>query len=90
MSDKRIVSGEDYIQSLRGRGLKVYLLGELVAEPVDHPLIRPSVNAMAKTYDLALEQPELATAISPFTGERVNRFLHIAMSAQEVAMQGEM
>ena len=90
MSDKRIVSGEDYIDSLHGRGLKVYLLGELVAEPVDHPLIRPSVNAMAKTYDLALEQPELATAISPFTGERVNRFLHIAMSAQEVAMQGEM
>ena len=90
MSDKRIVSGEDYIQSLRGRGLKVYLLGELVREPVDHPLIRPSINAMAKTYDLALEQPELATAISPFTGEGVNRFLHIAMSAQEVAMQGEM
>ena len=90
MSEKRIVSGEDYIQSLRGRGLKVYLLGELVVEPVDHPLIRPSINALAKTYDLALEQPELATALSPFIGERVNRFLHVAMSAQEVAMQGEM
>jgi 4-hydroxybutyryl-CoA dehydratase/vinylacetyl-CoA-Delta-isomerase len=90
MTDNRIVSGEDYIQSLRGRGLKVYLLGELVAEPVDHPLIRPSINALAMTYELAVEQPELATALSPFTGESVNRFLHVVMSAEEVAMQGEM
>ncbi len=90
MTDHKIISAEDYIESLRGRRLKVYLLGELVAETVDHPLIRPSINALAMTYDLALDQPELATALSPFTGERVNRFLHIAMSAQEVAMQGKL
>ena len=35
-----------------------------VSEPVDHPVIRPSINALARTYDLALEQPELATAYS--------------------------
>jgi 4-hydroxybutyryl-CoA dehydratase/vinylacetyl-CoA-Delta-isomerase len=90
MTHPTITSGEDYIHSLRGRGLKVYLFGERVEEPVDHPLIRPSINAMAQTYDLALEQPELATALSPLTGERVNRFLHVAMSAGEVALQGEM
>jgi 4-hydroxybutyryl-CoA dehydratase/vinylacetyl-CoA-Delta-isomerase len=90
MTYPTITSGEDYIHSLRGRGLKVYLFGELVEEPVDHPLIRPSINALAMTYELAREQPELATALSPFTGERTNRFLHVAMSAEEVAMQGEM
>ena len=90
MRDIKIISGEDYIKSLRGRGLKIFLLGELVQEPVDHPLIRPSINALARTYDLALEQPELATVLSPFTGAITNRFLHIAMSAQEVAMQGMM
>ena len=57
----KIVSGDDYIESLRGRHLKVYLFGELVAEPVDHPMIRPSINAMARTYDLALQHPDLAT-----------------------------
>ena len=85
-----IRTGEEYIDSLRGRKLKVYLLGELVDEPVDHPIIRPSVNAVAETYDLAMRNPELASAISPFTGERVNRFLHIARSAEDLVMQNKM
>ena len=69
-SRKPIRTGEEYIDSLRGRNLKVWLFGELVEEPVDHPIIRPSVNAVARTYDLAVQNPELATALSPFTGER--------------------
>jgi 4-hydroxybutyryl-CoA dehydratase/vinylacetyl-CoA-Delta-isomerase len=87
---RRIVTGDDYIQSLRGRNLKVYLFGELVAEPVDHPMIRPSINAVAETYDLALRRPDLATALSPFTGERVNRFLHIATSPEDLVHQNKM
>ena len=87
MRRERINTSEDYLQSLRGRKLKVYLMGEQVEEPVDHPLIRPSVNAMAKTYDLALEEPELASVQSPLTGERVNRFLHVATSAEDVVQQ---
>jgi 4-hydroxybutyryl-CoA dehydratase/vinylacetyl-CoA-Delta-isomerase len=87
---KAIQSGEDYIASLRGRELNVYLFGEKVAEPVDHPVIRPSINAVAKTYDLAQSNPDLATAVSPFTGERINRFLHIATSAEDLVMQNKM
>ncbi|MEX0708584.1 MAG: 4-hydroxyphenylacetate 3-hydroxylase N-terminal domain-containing protein [Woeseia sp.] len=85
-----IRTSEEYIRSLRGRGLTVYLFGEQVEEPVDHPLIRPSINAVARTYDLAVENPELGTALSPFTGERVNRFLHIAQSTEDVVMQNKM
>jgi aromatic ring hydroxylase len=40
-------------------------MGEPVEEPVDHPIIRPSINAVAKTYDLANEDPALASAVSP-------------------------
>ena len=40
---KPIRTGEEYIESLKGRDLKVYLFGELVKEPVDHPMIRPSI-----------------------------------------------
>jgi len=90
MKDRKILTGEDYIQSLRGRKLKVFLMGEQVNEPVDHPVMRPSINAMARTYDLALEESDLATAMSPFTGERVNRFLHIATNAEEVVLQNKM
>jgi 4-hydroxybutyryl-CoA dehydratase/vinylacetyl-CoA-Delta-isomerase len=86
----RITTPTDYIQSLRGRNLKVYLFGERVEEPVDHPVIRPSVNAVAETYELALREPELATVVSPLTGERVNRFLHIAGSAEDLVKQNKM
>ena len=85
-----IRSGGDYLESLRGRNLKVYLAGVLVEEPLDHPMIRPSINAVAETYDLALRNPELGSAVSPFTGERVNRFLHIAGSREDLVMQNKM
>jgi len=78
------------MESLRGRKLEVWLFGERVEEPLDHPMIRPSVNAVAATYDLAEAHPELATAVSPFTGERVNRFLHIAASRDDVVNQNKM
>ena len=54
-----IRSSADYIESLRGRNLKVYLFGELVDEPVDHPMIRPSINAVAATYDLNSHSADL-------------------------------
>ncbi|HWU69594.1 MAG TPA: 4-hydroxyphenylacetate 3-hydroxylase N-terminal domain-containing protein, partial [Stenotrophobium sp.] len=87
---RKIVSGADYIDSLRGRGLVVYLFGERVEEPVDHPIIRPSINALARTYDLAVEQPDLASVISPFTGERVSRFLHVCTNVQDLVLQNKM
>jgi 4-hydroxybutyryl-CoA dehydratase/vinylacetyl-CoA-Delta-isomerase len=90
MRRERINSAEDYRNSLRGRKLKVYLMGEMVDEPVDHPMIHPSVNAMAKTYELAEQDLELATVQSPLIGERVNRFLHVVTSADDVVQQNLM
>ncbi len=86
----KIRTGQDYIQSLRNRDLEIYLFGEKVDEPVDHPMIRPSINAVAKTYDLAHEAPELASVISPFTGERVSRFLHICTDTKDLVLQNKM
>ncbi len=85
-----IRTGEDYINSLRGRKLKVHLFGEVVDDPVEHPMIRPSINAVAETYDLAVREEELASAHSSITGQRVNRFLHIAESAQDLVLQNKM
>jgi len=85
-----IKNGAQYIESLRGRNLEVYLRGERVAEPVDHPVIRPSINALAETYDLAVREPDLATTQSPLTGYTVNRFLHIAGSARDLVLQNKM
>ena len=90
VKSRKISNGKEYIESLRNRGLTVYLFGEKVPEPVDHPMIRPSINAVARTYDLAVENPELASVVSPFTGERVSRFLHVCTSAQDMVAQNKM
>ena len=85
-----IKTGEDYINSLRNRKLKVYLFGELVEDTVEHPMIRPSINAVAETYDLAQREPELASATSHLTGKKVNRFLNVVMTRDDVVLQNKM
>lgn len=85
-----IVTGNDYVESLRHRDVAVYLFGELIEEPVDHPIIRPSINALKMTYDLAIEDPDLATAWSPLIEGRVNRFLHIVGSPDDLVMKNRM
>jgi 4-hydroxybutyryl-CoA dehydratase/vinylacetyl-CoA-Delta-isomerase len=85
-----ITNAGEYIESLRGRDLRVHLMGQRVDEPVDHPMIRPSINAMAATYELAVSDPELATVHSTLGGRRVNRFLHVTESVNDVVMQNRM
>jgi 4-hydroxybutyryl-CoA dehydratase / vinylacetyl-CoA-Delta-isomerase len=85
-----IKTGEDYLNSLRGRPLKLFLFGKEEPNPVDNPLIRPSMNALRQTYDLAIEDPELATAHSPLINARVNRFLHIVESPQDLVQKNKM
>ncbi|MFN8126275.1 MAG: 4-hydroxyphenylacetate 3-hydroxylase N-terminal domain-containing protein [Candidatus Nanopelagicales bacterium] len=85
-----ITSADDYRASLRGRDLRVHLMGERVAEPLDHPVIAPSVNAMAETYALATEDPQLATAGSTVIDAPVNRFLHVTTDVNDVVAQNRM
>lgn len=85
-----IATGDDYVRSLRGRRIDSYVFGERLAEPVDHPLVRPSIEAMKATYDLALSDPELGTAHSRLVGRRVNRFLHVVESPADLVMKNRM
>jgi 4-hydroxybutyryl-CoA dehydratase / vinylacetyl-CoA-Delta-isomerase len=85
-----IRTAEEYIESLRNRRLNVFLFGERVQEPVDHPLIRPSINAVAETYRIAEEEPEIGSAESGLSRKRVNRFLHVTESAADVVLQNRM
>ena len=86
----KITDKNSYLDSIKNRNLKIYLMGELIKEPLDHPIIRPSVEAMAETYELAVSEPELASATSPYTGESINRFLHIAESNEDLFLQNKM
>ena len=86
----KITDKNSYLDSIKNRNLKIYLMGELIKEPLDHPIIRPSIEAMAETYELAVREPELASATSPYTGEKINRFLHIAESNEDLFLQNKM
>jgi len=81
-----LMTAEDYLDSLRQCRLNIYLLGEKVENWVDHPIIRPSINAMAMTYKLARE-PEsetLATADSMVSGKKVNKFNSLFQSTDDL------
>lgn len=86
-----IRTADEYVASLRNRKLVVYVLGERVDDGfVDHPIVKPSVNAMAETYRLAESDPDLATVHSKIVGGRVHRFTHVCESKEDVAAQNKM
>ncbi|WP_040327461.1 4-hydroxyphenylacetate 3-hydroxylase family protein [Clostridium ihumii] len=87
-----LMTGAEYIESLRKLKTKVYVLGERVENFVDHPIVRPSINSVAMTYDLAQqdEYKDLMTAKSNLTGEIVNRFCHLHQSTDDLVKKVKM
>ena len=83
---------QEYIDSLRKLNLEVYLMGERVQDPIDHPIIRPSLNSVAMTFQVAQEEDgkELATTQSHLTGKRINRFTAIHQSPQDLVKKVKM
>ncbi len=77
---------EQYEESLRQMNFRIYLLGEIVDNPVDNPMIRPSTNSVKMTYALAQDplHEELMTATSHLTGKKINRFTHLHQSAEDL------
>ena len=87
-----LMTGEQYIESIRNMNMEVYMFGKKVDCPADDPILRPSLNSVRMTYDLAQrpEYQDLMTAISPYTGERVNRFTHIHQSTDDLIRKVKM
>jgi len=85
-------TAEQYEESLRKLNFKVYLQGELVKDPVDNPIIRPSMNSVKMTYELAHDPQyeELMTATSHLTGKKVNRFCHLHQSTDDLVKKVKM
>lgn len=87
-----LMTKEQYIESLRKLNPKVYLFGELIKNPVDHPIVRPSLNSVAMTYELAEkeEYKDVMTTISHLTGKRINRFCNIHQSPEDLISKVKM
>lgn len=85
-------TGQQYEDSLRKLNLKVYLQGEIVKNPIDNPIIRPSMNSVKMTYELAQDPQyeELMTATSSLTGKKINRFCHLHQSTDDLVKKVKM
>ncbi len=82
-----LMTGEEYIKSLKRRKkLEVYAFGEEIDDPVEHPLLRPSLYSIVETYEIAHDEKykDLATAKSHLIGEIINRFTHIHQSVDDL------
>ncbi len=87
-----LMTGEQYVESLRKLKTRVYMFGEKIDNWVDHPIIRPSINCVKMTYDLAQDPQyvDLMTAKSSLTGETINRFAHLHQSTDDLRKKVKM
>lgn len=81
-------TGAEYVESLKGRDIKVYVKGQLVEgdDVIEHPFIKGHVNSAAMTYRMANmpEYEDLMTTTSHLTGKKINRFTHIHQSTDDL------
>ena len=83
---------EEYVESLRELNPVVYIKGKRLKNVPDEPLLKPGINAVSVTYELALlpEYSETMTAVSHVTGRKVNRLLHINTNQNDLLKKLEM
>jgi len=75
-------TAQEFIQSLAGLKQRLYVQGERVADPRQHPLLRPSLNALAETY-MAAQDGE--SFVRPgLDGAPVNCFTSLHTSTQDL------
>ncbi|GHV63407.1 4-hydroxybutyryl-CoA dehydratase [Spirochaetia bacterium] len=88
----KLMTGKEYIESIRKLNIQVYMMGKKIDNPVDDPILRPSLNSVRMTYDLAQkpEYQDLMTAVDPDTGNKVNRFLHIHRGTDDLIKKVKM
>jgi 4-hydroxybutyryl-CoA dehydratase / vinylacetyl-CoA-Delta-isomerase len=81
-------TGDEYKESIKSLCLEAHIMGDRVGNLTDHPLVDPSISAVAATYDCAQsedkETKELFCVRSDLSGEEVNRFTHLHKSTDDL------
>ena len=87
-----LMTGEQYLDSMRKLNMQIYMFGEKIENFVDNPILRPSLNSVKATYDLAQmpEYEDLMTATSSLTGKKINRFTHLHQSTDDLIKKVKM
>jgi len=87
-----MMTGKEYIESLRALRPEVFFLGQKIKSVVDEPMFQPHVHTAAMTYELAHdpEYEDIMSATSHLTGEKINRFTHIHHSIDDLVKKQRM
>lgn len=66
-----MMTGQEYLESIRNMKMHIFCMGEELETAVGHPILQPSLNSVRMTYDLAQdpEYRELMTASSTLPAE---------------------
>jgi 4-hydroxybutyryl-CoA dehydratase/vinylacetyl-CoA-Delta-isomerase len=80
----RMMSGDDYRESLRRLKPVVYVDGRRIDSVADAPELRPGVNALAYTYDAARDAALAPLMTTVSAGRTVNRMLALDESAGDL------
>ncbi len=87
-----LMTPQEYEKSLRKLKLVVYMFGKRLDNVVDDPIIRPSMNAVALTYELSHrpEYEQLLTTTSHISGNKISRFTHVHQSMDDLVKKSKM
>jgi 4-hydroxybutyryl-CoA dehydratase/vinylacetyl-CoA-Delta-isomerase len=76
---------QEFIESLRELKRELYVLGEKVENATEHPILRPSLNALAKTYEMAHDPRYTELFVRQgLDGKEVNCFTSLHHSTQDL------
>jgi 4-hydroxybutyryl-CoA dehydratase / vinylacetyl-CoA-Delta-isomerase len=85
-------TGREYQQSIEDLALEAHVMGREEKHLTDHGLIRPSMAAVAVTYDGAHSEDVATRALfrvhSPLCDGEVNRFTHLHRSTEDLVKKG--
>lgn len=81
-----LMDGKAYRESLRRHRPRVYVDGRLVESVADDPALQPGINALAVSYDFALDTQKAPLMLATQTGraKAVNRMLYVNESAGDL------
>ncbi|MDR1547390.1 MAG: 4-hydroxyphenylacetate 3-hydroxylase family protein [Hungatella sp.] len=86
-----LMTGEEYVESIRKMKLNVYMFGEKIESPVDNPILRPSLNSVKATYDLAqMPEHEDLMTVTLEDGRKINRFANIHRNTDDLIKKVKM
>jgi 4-hydroxybutyryl-CoA dehydratase/vinylacetyl-CoA-Delta-isomerase len=88
-------TAQEYLDSIKKMRFELYMFGEKITNHADNPIIKPTRNCIAATYELAEESKfpqyrNIMTATSHLTGKKINRFCHIHQSTEDLVNKSKM